>query len=138
MRKRAPLLIAAVLVTCLAGAVVESVNWAEISAHFAEFESYETREGAVEAEADIAAGTPKWKVYGRGSREDERSEQMKQLFALRQDHFCGCLVSDAIQRYAYRYNSRIRAHFVSLYGEDMVHEVMGAPPRDPSQQTEEG
>jgi hypothetical protein len=61
--RRLPLIASAILVACIAGGAVQWSRTVAIGDEQAEFESYGSRDGKKEAEADIAKGEPKWKVF---------------------------------------------------------------------------
>jgi hypothetical protein len=100
-----------------------------MAADNAEVESYNHREGKREADADIARGTPKWKVSGRVSDADEQAARLKRL-GIELDWFADCIATDGIVRYRHDYNSAIRAHFVQSVGEETTLDVIGRPLSD--------
>jgi hypothetical protein len=130
--KRGPIILCGVLVVCLAGGIVEWSNRTAIAASLADIESYDHLDGKKEAEADIARGTPKWKVSGRVSDADEHAARLKRL-GIELDWFADCIATDGIVRYRYDYNSAIRAHFVQSVGEETTLDVIGRPPIDDRQ-----
>ena len=134
--KRTSLVVALIAVVCIAGAMVEWSNRVAISTSAAEFDSYDTRDGKKEAEADLAQGHAKWKVYGLYRRMDEDSARMKRL-GVHVDWFAGCIVSDGILLYAYRYNLAVHSHYVALVGKEITEEVLGPTPVDPLSEREE-
>lgn len=125
--KRAPIIIAAIFVACVAGVMVEWSNRLSLSAEQEKFESYQHRDGKKEAETDIATGAPKWKVYGRVSEYDIRKTLLKEKLGLELDWFEGCMVSEAIERYTFDYNATIRPYLVSVHGEPPVYALLGEP-----------
>ena len=137
--KRTAVILAAILVVCVAGAMLEWSRVAPVVAEQQEIDSYEHRDGKKEAEADIAKGTPKWKVYGRVSEYDVRKVIAKEKLGLELDWFAGCLATEAIERYAFDYNSTIRPHLVAIHGEPSVFSILGEPPqRRPAANDEKG
>jgi hypothetical protein len=135
--KRTRLAISLVAVVCVGGAMVEWSNRVALFTSAAEFDSYDTRDGKREAEADLAQGRAKWKVYGlyRGLEED--SARLKRL-GIQVDWFAGCIGSEGIERYAYRYNSTIYSHHVALVGKEITEEVLGPAPVNPRLARDEG
>lgn len=128
--KRALVAITAVAVVCLAGGFVEWSNQVASATDTAEADSYATRDGRAEAVADLAQGRAKWKVYGLYRRLEEDSARLQRL-GIQVDWFAGCIVSEGIERYAYRYNATIHSHHVALVGREITEEVLGAAPVDP-------
>ena len=128
--KKAVIVVSALLVVGLAGAIVELSSRSSISSQMAEYDSYENRDGKREATADIARGEPKWKVYGLYRGYDENSQRLKPL-GVQVDWFAGCVVSEAILRYSFTYNTTVHAHFVELVGPELTEEVHGPKPSDP-------
>jgi hypothetical protein len=134
--KKTPIIVAAIFVAGIAGALVEWSNRQSIASSEADRDSYDTRDGKKEAEADIARGNPKWKVSGRVSEPEERAARLKRL-GIEMDWFADCLPTWGIVRYRYEYNTVIRAHFVRLLGEETVLDVIGPPVIDDRQFGEE-
>ena len=62
--KRALVIIAAIFIVGIAGIMVEWPNWQSIAAEQTELESYDSRDGKKEAEADIARGIQSGKYRG--------------------------------------------------------------------------
>jgi hypothetical protein len=118
--------------------MVEWGNRTTISSEVAKFQSYEHRDGKKEAEADIARGTPKWKVHGLQRDTDIRGALMKKSLELELDWFAGCVVSSAIQKYAYEYDTVIWEHMVVLYGEPKVYGILEEKPRKPDANEQNG
>lgn len=131
MKRTVSLLVVGVALVCIAGAMVEWANRRAISSEVAEFESYNHRDGKKEAETDIARGAPKWKVYGLQRNTASKSTLMKSSLGIELDAVAGCIVYDAIERYAYDYNSAVWSYLVTLHGEPKVYGVLGDKPRRP-------
>jgi hypothetical protein len=138
MKKYGLLLIVAVALVSIAGVMVEWANRVATSFEVAEFESYKHRDGKMEAEADIARGAPKWKVYGLQRDTDIKGEMMKKSLGIELGWFAGCVVSGAIERYAYDYDSAVWSHLVALYGEPKVYGLLGDKPQKPEDYDKEG
>lgn len=81
---------------------------------------YAGRDGRAEAEADLACGNPKWKVYGlRDMAGDERWRRiLRERFGVEQVAIAGCVVSTALLEYARDYNDAVRREIIRRHGEE--------------------
>ncbi len=131
MKRSVIVLCTAVFVVCVAAWMVAWSKRHAVASQIAEYESYEHRDGRKEAEVDIAQGQVKWKVCGLYSSESEDATRLKRL-GVQVDWFAGCIVSDAIYRYRYAYNSTVYSHFVRLVGKEITEEVLATQPIPPA------
>jgi hypothetical protein len=67
---------------------------------------------------------------------DEDSARLAKL-GIKVDVFAGCVVTEGIVRYRFRYNSTIYSYYVDLVGKEITEEVLGSPPVDELSQREE-
>lgn len=136
--KRAPIILCCIFVVCSAGGITVWADRTSRAAEQARFESYYHRDGKKEALADIARGTPKWKVHGLWDDSAITSLNVGlRTIGLEADWFQGCISSNAINRYAEDYDAAIRAHVIAIYGEDAVKAVLGEKERRESPDREE-
>ena len=125
--KRTPLIIVVALAICVVAAISAWSHLQSTAALQEEIDSYDSRDGKNEAEADIARGTPKWKVSGRVIDAEAHAASLKRL-GIELDWFADCIATEGIIRYRYDYNTAIRSHFVRLIGESTTSDVIGRPP----------
>jgi len=127
--KRAWAIVPAVIVVFLAGALVELQNRASLSEREQQLDSYAHRDGKREAEADIAAGRPKWKAYGRISDYEIRAALLKEKLGVELDGIAECAVPDSIERFTFEYNTRMKEYLISVYGDPAVFALIGDAPK---------
>jgi hypothetical protein len=118
--KRAAIIAPIVFVGCVAGWYLAWSPQQAASESFAHSESFESRDGRAETQADIEHGTPKWKVIGLERSDLERSVVLFDRLGVHLDRIADCVVDAPLLKYVETYNAEIRRHIALKHGASAI------------------
>jgi hypothetical protein len=124
MRNRLFVVVVAIFLLCSSGAALVWLRWSEEAAARAAIDSFESRDGQKEAELDIGAGVPKWKILGKPHSDLEYRVALRERFGIALDRVADCEPTPAMLAYVERYNATIRAYVDAKYGVDAVDNAL--------------